>query len=226
MEKWKPITGYEEFYEVSNYGNVRSLDRYVTKSNGVIQRRTGRLKAQTYDSDGYKNVKLCKDGRERRYKTHVLVAKEFVQGYFDGAEVNHLDFNRENNNCDNLEWVTHKENVAHTIYHGRHVSNRNLLGTNNPNFGNHKLFKIYELDKNLAKEKQSRPGVLNGRATPIRAIIDGEKYDFDYIGECAKYLIDNGKTGSKSVNSVSSYISKALKSGNTYCGNKFSLLKN
>ena len=62
MENWKPITGFEGIYEVSDTGRVRSLSRDIVKSNGVVQHRTGRLKKNITTPDGYFVVNLSKSG--------------------------------------------------------------------------------------------------------------------------------------------------------------------
>ena len=59
MEIWKPIKDYEGLYEVSSYGNVRSLDREVYQSNGTIGHYKGKLLKGEYDNRGYKLFRLC-----------------------------------------------------------------------------------------------------------------------------------------------------------------------
>ena len=74
-EKWNAIAGYEGFYEVSNMGRVRSLDRI----DGIGRARKGRLKATPIDktSTGYRFVGLCKDGIAKKLNVHVLVLEAF-----------------------------------------------------------------------------------------------------------------------------------------------------
>lgn len=222
-EIWKTINGFKNYYEISNFGRVRSLDRYVTRNDGVVQFRKGKLKAQTLNKDGYYTVNLSKNGKSHRLKIHSLVGAAFVEGYFDGAEINHIDCNRKNNYYKNLEWVTHFDNIQHSIKTGNHVSlTHDFTKENNPNYGNHKLSYIYAQNKVLAKEKQSRKGKANGRATPIQIeFVDGSKLSFDYIGECAKYLISNSFTKSKSINSVRIAITKSINENRKYQGIKF-----
>lgn len=189
MEEWKPVLGYEGYYEVSNFGNVKSVGRYVTKSDGVVQFRKPKDMSQVKNKDGYLTVHLSKEGKSKRYRVHTLVAQAFVPGYKSGFEVNHIDFKRTNNRFDNLEWVSHKDNVIHTINNGRHYSNKDLTGSNNPNYQNKTLREKYANDKELARIKQSRPGIQNGRATSIKAISDdGVSINFKMIKECADYL--------------------------------------
>lgn len=218
-EVWKPVVGYEESYDVSNLGRVRSKRRLIEKSDGVCQMRNGCIKKQTKDSNGYYAVNLCADGDTKRFMVHRLVATAFVSGWFDGAEVNHKDFNRANNCADNLEWVTHVENIKYSAEFG---TRKDISGFKNPNYGNDALKKKYASDKRLSKLKQGRPGAQNGRSIPVIAIFkNGEKRRFDYIGDCAKYLISNGIPRSSDVLSVSVKISSSAKSGSPYFGVRF-----
>lgn len=105
---WKNITDYEGLYQVSNDGDVVSLRFNPPKS--IYQNIT---------NCGYKQVKLYKNGKKKQIGVHTLVAREFVDGWFEGAEVNHKDLNKLNNQAENLEWVTRSENQKHQdlLYH-------------------------------------------------------------------------------------------------------------
>lgn len=190
MEEWRNIIGYEGYYQVSNLGRVRSLDRDILKSNGVMQHRVGKLCNIREDGDGYLIVKLSINAKSRYHKVHRLVYEAFNGHLSDFAEVDHLDFNRKNNNLDNLRAVSHCDNVRHTYAAGRHVTqNRCMSGSDNPNFGNRTLSQKYSQDKNLAIEKQSRPGARNGRCRKIVLMSDsGEQLCFQYIRQCAGFL--------------------------------------
>lgn len=108
-EIWKAIEGYEGLYEVSNLGQVRSLSHEVPYRNGGVKMVKGKVLRQN-TCRGYLKLELCKDGKPRQHQVHRLVAKAFVDGYFDGAQVNHKDECRSNNRADNLEWVTPRQN--------------------------------------------------------------------------------------------------------------------
>lgn len=120
LEAWKPITGYEGLYEVSSYGRVRSLDQLMLKSNGVIQKHTGRI-LSAFMTKGYKSVTLRNakaESRKKNYLVSRLVGIAFVDGYEDGLLINHINGYKLDNHYTNLEWVTHKENTAHAIQMG------------------------------------------------------------------------------------------------------------
>lgn len=112
MEKeiWKDIPGYLHFYQVSNFGNVRSVDRQFFRENGRVCTREGKLK-KLYDcKNGYKKVELSYIGTARRFYVHRLVAEAFIPNPDNLPEINHKDENPSNNHVDNLEWCTHEYN--------------------------------------------------------------------------------------------------------------------
>ena len=111
QEVWKPVEGYEGLYEVSNLGNVRSLDRYVNHWQGGKCLKRGKLLAFGYNAGGYRLVKLCDNGRERTHKVHRLVAQAFIPNPENLPWVNHKDENPANNTSVNLEWCTPKYNA-------------------------------------------------------------------------------------------------------------------
>lgn len=126
LEIWKDVKDYEGYYQVSNLGRFRSLDRDIVKSNGIIQPKRGQIIEGNYigTHDGYIDVKLCKGNKSITRKLHRLVAMTFMPlDNYDGMEVNHKDYNRINNRVDNLEWTTHIENIRHSSSAGRYKNN-------------------------------------------------------------------------------------------------------
>ena len=119
LEQWRPIQGYEGFYEVSDKGRVRSVDRIVPFTrNGKSFERIKKgvvLRAEKNGGNGgYLVVVLCKDGKPKAFNLHKLVAFAFPEicgEWFEGATVNHKDWDTENASADNLEWVTWEENL-------------------------------------------------------------------------------------------------------------------
>ena len=112
MEIWKDIKGYEGYYQVSNLGRVKSLDRIVNYSNGGKRFCKGIVLNKNYDSKRYHIVRLSKRGTSKTSKVHQLVAIAFLNHTPSGNKlvVNHIDFNKTNNNLYNLEIVTNREN--------------------------------------------------------------------------------------------------------------------
>lgn len=109
-EEYRPIVGYEGYYEVSNLGNIRSCKRVI------IDRRCKRLLkskpiVQKDDTHGYLIVVLWKNNKSKKYKVHRLVAQTFIPNPNNFRDINHKDENKYNNNVANLEWISHKANL-------------------------------------------------------------------------------------------------------------------
>lgn len=111
--EWRDIKGYEGLYQVSDTGEVRSVDRVSTgKRNRMLK---GRVLSKTKTSTGYWKVELCKDGKATSSKVHRLVALAFIDNPENKPSINHIDNNPLNNNVCNLEWCTQAENVLHAV---------------------------------------------------------------------------------------------------------------
>lgn len=93
---------YRGSYQISNYGRVKSLNYNKTGKEKILKPFDNRR--------GYFCVSLCKNGKTRTGKIHVLVAHMFIDGYFEGAVVDHIDTNPSNNHYTNLRWCSRKEN--------------------------------------------------------------------------------------------------------------------
>lgn len=124
MELWKPVKGYENLYEVSNLGNVRSVDRYIDTNIRHVTRRLqkGRILSQNLKSRGYLTVDLCKNGKVKTTLVHRIVADAFLPD--DGKRtINHIDGDKTNNAVSNLERSSHSENIKHAFKTGlSHIS--------------------------------------------------------------------------------------------------------
>lgn len=101
-EIWKPIPRYEGIYEVSNYGQVRSLDRLVQRCNGQVVSRSGRILKQTLTPEGtIPHVCLSKDNIQKNYNVQMLVYLAFFSDADETDVVKHKDKNTLNNRVDN-----------------------------------------------------------------------------------------------------------------------------
>lgn len=111
VEEWKDIENYEGYYQVSNFGNVKSVDRVVKNINGPLERKlNGKVMSLKKDRCGYLCVSLTKEGKRKTSLIHRLVAQAFIPNPENKPEVNHIDENKENNLMENLEWVSSEEN--------------------------------------------------------------------------------------------------------------------
>ena len=127
-EIYKDIRGYEGYYQVSNFGNVRSLDREVIGSDGQYHFHRGKLLKLSDNGSGYLVAQLCKDAVVRGYLVHRLVASEFIPNEENLPVVNHKDRDTKNNKIDNLEWCTQSYNIIHGLaLHPRFTDRTNLM---------------------------------------------------------------------------------------------------
>ena len=113
IEIWHPCAGYETHYEVSNFGNVRSLERMVMHPLGGKKIQYARVLKQGKASNGYMLVSFSVDRIKSNQSVHRLVARAFISNESNKPQVNHKDGNKHNNCLDNLEWVTVSENGLH-----------------------------------------------------------------------------------------------------------------
>ena len=115
-EIWKPITGFEGMYEVSNLGRVKSCKRTrLSKAKSISQVRERILK-QRSDKNGYLEVALCRDGKLHFFRCHRLVASAFIPNPDHLPVINHKDENVSNNIVTNLEWCSVSFNTSYSVY--------------------------------------------------------------------------------------------------------------
>ena len=135
-EVWKPCPDFEEHYEVSNLGRVRSRSVFIPHDGSWNKDMNGYIKKvkihnQQVNRYGYLQTKLCKYGKCRQLTIHRLVAKAFIENPENKSQVNHIDGNKKNNRVDNLEWTTRSENVKHAYDTGL-MSSKHMTGSNHP----------------------------------------------------------------------------------------------
>lgn len=102
-EVWKDIPNYEGLYQVSNFGNVKSLNYKRSGKEKILKPRKNKL--------GYMFVDLYKNNKPKTFLVHRLVANVFLKNNNNLPCVNHKDENKDNNHIDNLEFCTYKENI-------------------------------------------------------------------------------------------------------------------
>jgi Trp operon repressor len=113
IEVYVDISNYEGYYQVSNYGNVRSLDRVITEQTGKTQTLKGRILKPHTNSSGYYQINLNRKSIRTTFAIHQLVAQAFLDNRSRKPTVNHINGIKTDNNVNNLEWATYSENLEH-----------------------------------------------------------------------------------------------------------------
>lgn len=129
-EIWKDVVGYEGLYQVSNFGNVKSLVRTVKKSDGRYMTIGGRILKKAIRRGGYYGACLRKDNSSKTIYNHRLVALAFIENEFNYDCINHKDGCKENNHVENLEWCTRSMNIRHAIDTGLIVHAKGINSSN------------------------------------------------------------------------------------------------
>lgn len=111
-EQWRPIPGWEGYYEVSDHGRVRSIKRAYRTQNKILRPRPNK--------NGYLRVALCRDSKSYERRVHQLVLETFVGKRPPGHVACHWDDDKSNNHIDNLRWGTHSDNMQDRVRNGKH----------------------------------------------------------------------------------------------------------
>lgn len=117
-EIWKDITGYEGYYQISNFGEVKSLSKTITRKNGVKVFMPEKILKQTLSNPGYYSLILSKDTIKKNFRVHRLIASAFLPNTNQKKEVNHINGIKTDNRIENLEWSTSSENKIHAFKTG------------------------------------------------------------------------------------------------------------
>lgn len=117
-EQWKDVKGYEGLYQVSDQGRVKSLGQRVAYKSRwettAYRDYPAKIMHPTDNGNGYLIVSFRKNGHRKNHYIHRLVAEAFI-GTIGDLEINHIDYNTKNNAVTNLEIVSRKENINHSI---------------------------------------------------------------------------------------------------------------
>lgn len=177
MEIWKDITGYEGYFQVSNLGNFRSLDRRIKYKNSGTRLYPGKSLLTETIVEGYQRIVLMKDAVKRRYMCHRLVAQEFIPNPEGKPFINHINGNKSDNRAENLEWCTQSENEIH----GYRVLGNTMASKTYP-----KKIKCIDTDTEFPSMLQAIKWIGNnacieGLKKAIRANRKYHGYTFTYI---------------------------------------------
>lgn len=156
--EWRDVVGYEGLYKVSNNGLIKNVPRTYKMKDGRNRTIKEQYMKFMVDKDGYNRVGLRRNGKQRKFYVHRLVARAFIPNEEEKPQVNHIDGVKNNNFYQNLEWCTHKENRAHAAENGL-VPDQ--WGTKNPNV------KITKEDAMLIRKMRKENKKLKEIATTI-----------------------------------------------------------
>ena len=174
FELWKDIKGFEGLYQVSTFGRVRSLDKYIDVKIRNVDKvlKRGKILKPTYGKNGYLRVFLCKNGKRTNFCVHRLVAEAFIPNPLNLPVINHKDEVKDNNYPYNLEWCTVKYNSNYGTAIKRSAEKRSK-----------KVYQ-YDLEGNLIKEwdgtrEAGRNGFSNSHISSC--CLGKEKFHKGYI---------------------------------------------
>ena len=119
-EIWKPVPGTHGYYEASNLGRVRSVDRVEVHKNGRTYHRKGRILSQHLIRNGYYQTTTRVNGKPFERMVHRLVLAAFTGEFPEGMQVCHNNGNPQDNRIENLRWGTISDNTNDRVRHGTH----------------------------------------------------------------------------------------------------------
>ena len=170
-EIWVDIKGYEGFYQVSNQGRVRSVEREIIR-NGRTTKLKGRVLKQNVDSKGYLCVNLSKENKTKTVRVHRLIAIAFIPNPENKPYIDHINTIRTDNRIENLRWATIEENANNPLSVEKQIGENNhrygkkcpeelkeklsimFTGEGNPNYGKHHSKETKEkISKKIKKKK-------------------------------------------------------------------------
>jgi hypothetical protein len=114
---WKKVKDFNN-YEVSDSGQIRSIDRYITCKNGAIHHAKSRLLRPTLSGNGYLIVSLWEHNKQHTRYVHRLIAEAFLDKPNGCDVVNHINGVKTDNSIRNIEWTTYHGNNLHAYRTG------------------------------------------------------------------------------------------------------------
>jgi hypothetical protein len=170
-EIWKDIDFTNGEYQVSNLGRVKSMSRKILLSNGNTRTIKEKILKNLIDSKKYYMVSIY----NKKYRTHRLIANAFIPNLGNKPYINHKDSNRVNNLIENLEWVTHEENMKHAW------DNKRFPKKFGKDHARSKAINQYDKEGNFVKKWDSLSDVqreLNIKTPLLSAHLQRKKYKF------------------------------------------------
>lgn len=181
-EVWKDIPGYSGRYQASNLGRVRSTNKEVTKSNGVVSFYKGKILKTFVGTGGYLYIVIAK--KPNKFCTrrlHRVIAETFIPNPLNLPQINHINEDKADNRACNLEWCTGSYNTNY----GHRAEKFALSMRNNPTLS--KEVNQYDLEGNYLRSFPSAAEAarylnLDGKTAGCR------------IGQCCRHLFSRGNS--------------------------------
>ena len=195
MEIWKDIKDYEGIYQVSNLGNIKSLNNNKTKKEKILK---------LVKCNGYLRVNLYKNNSHKNYAVHRLVAEAFIPNPNNKPFIDHINTIKDDNRAENLRWVTHKENMNNPLT--REKQRGVLTGENHPMYGKHHTDETKnKMSKSIKEHFEKYPQENRNNGNNLRLICiftDGtstkpmtQKELMKYLGVGRKIIVKLRKSG-------------------------------
>ena len=173
-EIWRKIKGLENYFAVSNLGNVKSFARDFFAGNHMQKKHKEETILRPRITRGYYSIILDIAVGEFRFRRgipiHRLVAQEFCENRLGRNEVNHIDGDKLNNKAENLEWVSRSENLRHAYALGLHKTPKGNL-----KFKSEKILKVFELRKQNLKHKEIAEKLGMGVSTVTHILLGSRR---------------------------------------------------
>lgn len=167
FEIWKDINGFEGIYQISDKGNIRSLDRKIICSNGSVRFQRGSEIKPYINKQGYRTVVLHNNGKHKMCRMCRLVAEAFIQNPQNLPQVNHKDENKGNDEKGNLEWCTCLYNLTYNNLHHRRNNKNNKKSKPVAQIKNGKIIKVFhsvrEVERVLGFQNGNISQCCNGK---------------------------------------------------------------
>ena len=184
QEKWKDVVGFEGYYEVSNYGSIRGVDRVVIRKNGSKCTINGVKITLCVDKKGYHRFRFRKPFDIKTLKIHRVVAQAFLLNYSNELQVNHIDGNKTNNRIDNIEMVTNRENSIHAHKTGL-IKKRESFSNKKTILDIYQVLSIYSMPRHRKNSKdvftmQYIADCFNVSMSCVSKIATGKKHKYLY----------------------------------------------